>query len=152
MKHIQTQPIAADQEFLDLASQVNESLARYGFCRLLYKGSVSWTAGKFDLQRTTETFYKLLYRGKHRTFLFGGRLDFYSSIPKLSEIVWPEVFSVMPSVSVHFGGFEVSREEFPTAIQRIAKILSCLPEPQPSQAVSQERKPLLDLDMQLEAL
>ena len=152
MKHIQTLPIDNSSKFIALADTIDREFCRYGFRKMMYKGSCSWTGGKHDATRSTETFFKLLHRGEHRPPMFGGRLDFYSTISKLASIVWPEVFSVMPSVNVHFGGFEVDADNPALVIQRLKKILGCLPEPLPEQSLCDDTTGKLDLDSQLAAL
>jgi len=152
MSAIQTRPINDDAEFLSLAGRLNEKLARFGFPMVRYKGSISWLGGQFDPNRSTETFFKLLYRGLDRDFIFGGRLDFFAGYPKLSAIEWPTEFCVMPSVQVKFGGFEVATNDMGKANERLEKILALLPEPDPGIAIRIAEPSKPDLDTQLSKL
>jgi len=152
MPAIQTRPIANDRDFLALRDAINPLMARYGFPLVPYKGSASWLAGAADPARSTETFFKLLYRGRGKPYVFGIRADYASGFEKLKALQWPIEFSVMPTTSVIFRGFETHPGETDRAARRVEKILKALPKPDPSRAIPLNGASHDDFDEQLDAL
>ena len=137
MPAIQTRPIANDSDFFATRDAINPLMARYGFPLVPYKGSASWLAGAADPTRSTETFFKLLYRGRGKPYLFGIRRDYASGF-KLKSLRWPSEFSVMPSTGVIFWGSDVHPGDTDRVVQRVEKLLKALPEPDPSHAIAAE--------------
>ena len=88
---VQSRPIDNDPQFLTIRDAINPLLARHGFPLLSYKGSASWRAGATDPNRSTETYFKLIYRGRGKPFIFGIRKDFASEIEKLRGSVQVQV-------------------------------------------------------------
>jgi hypothetical protein len=152
MRAIQTRPIDNDPDFLAVQDAVNRPLARFGFPLVRYKGSASWLAGVGHPSRTRETFFKLLYLGKGRFYVFGLRRDFAESVGKLKGVSWPIEFAVMPKTEVAFVGFKCPVGGVEVARQRLEKILSALPEPAPSLAISLEENNEGEFDRQLQNL
>ena len=83
---VQSRPIDNDPQFLTIRDAINPLLARHGFPLVSYKGSASWRAGATDPNRSTETYFKLIYRGRGKPFIFGIRKDFASEIEKLRKL------------------------------------------------------------------
>lgn len=152
MPAIQTRPVANDPDFLAVRDALNPLLARYGFPLVSYKGSASWLAGDTDPKRSTETYFKLLYRGRNKPYVFGIRKDFASSFEKLEALRWPVEFSVMPSTSVIFWGFDIPPGETELATRRVKKILETLPDPDPGLAIPLSNVSHVDFDRQLDEL
>jgi hypothetical protein len=152
MPAIQTRPINNDPDFLAIQDAVNRLMAPYGFPLVPYKGSASWLAGAGYPSRATETYFKLLYRGKGKPYVVGIRRDFAESIEKLKSIQWPMDFVVMPATDVPFVGFNVPVGGVDVARQRVAKILGTLPEPDPAVAIPLEEGGDGDFDEQLNKL
>jgi hypothetical protein len=152
MPAIQTRPIHGDADFLQIQEAINRLLARYGFPLVTHKGSASWLAGAAYSRRSTETFFKLLYRGRGVPYVFGIRRDFAHSIDKLKALQWPLEFAVMPATEVPFVGFTVPPGGADVTRQRIEKILKTLPEPDPSLALPLDGEDDTDFDRQLENL
>jgi len=149
---VQSRPIDNDPQFLTILDAINPLLARYGFPLVSYKGSASWRAGTTDPTRSTETYFKLIYRGRGKPFIFGIRKDFASEIGKLRSLRWPLEFSVMPNTEVPFVGFEFPPDEADLATQRVVKILRALPEPDPRLAIPLHDSSIADFDKQLDEL
>jgi len=154
MPMIKTSPISNDGAFFAVRDAINRVLARYGFPLVQYKGSTSWLAGAADPSRSTETCFKLLYRGRKKSYIFGIRKDFAFGFEKLKDLPWPmgEDFAVMPATTVAFCGFEIDPGGGELAAQRVEKILRALPEPDPDVAISPSRASYDDFDAQLNAL
>jgi hypothetical protein len=152
MPAIQTRPINNDPDFLAIQETVNRLMAPHGFPLVPYKGSATWLAGAGYPSRATETYFKLLYRGKGKPYVFGIRRGFAVSIEKLKSIQWPMDFVVMPATDVPFVGFNVPVGGVDVARQRVEKILSTLPEPNPALAISMNDEDDGDFDQQLDNL
>jgi hypothetical protein len=152
MKAIQSRPIDNDADFLAIQDAINRLLARFGFPLVRLKGSASWLAGAGRPSQSKEVFFKLLYLGRGKGYVFGIRRDFAASIEKLREIRWPISFVVMPKTEVAFVGFNVPAEGMEVAKQRVEKILSTLPEPDSSLAISLEEGDDSEFDRQLQSL
>jgi len=152
MPAIQTRPINDDAEFLKVQEAINRLMARYGFPLVTHKGSASWLAGAVYPSRSTETYFKLLYRGRGVSYVFGIRREFAHSIDKLKALQWPIEFTVMPATEVPFVGFTVAPGGADVARQRVEKILKTLPEPDPSFAIPLDGEDEADFDRQLDNL
>ncbi len=152
MGAVQSRPIDNDPQFLTILDAINPLLARHGYPLVSYKGSASWRAGATDPNRSTETYFKLIYRGRGKPFIFGIRKDFASEIEKLRSLRWPLVFSVMPNTEVPFVGFEFPPDEAELAMRRVEKILKALPEPDPRLAIPLHNSSIADFDKQLDEL
>jgi hypothetical protein len=138
MRAIQTRPIDNDADFLATQDSINRLMARFGFPLVRYKGSASWLAGAGYPSRAKETFFKLLFLGKGKPYVFGIRRDFAENIEKLRGIKWPIEFVVMPKTEVAFAGFNIPLGGVEVARQRVEKILGTLSEPASSLAISLE--------------
>lgn len=99
-----------------------------------------------------ETFFKVLYAGHGKPYVFGIRRDFAESVPKLKTIQWPMEFVVMPATDVPFVGFNIAVGSADVATQRLEKILAALPEPDLSLAISVEGDNDREFDRQLQNL
>ncbi len=153
MQAIKTIPFNNDRQFLEVQDQLNPLLARYGFPMVPYRGSVSWLAGPGGSERSTETFFKFLYRGRSKPYVFGIRKDFASDIGKLNDVRWPiDEFAVMPAVTVAFCGFEIQPGFGALAAERLAKILKALPDPDPELAIQLDGHDEKDFDAQLDTV
>ena len=152
MLAIQTRPINNDADFLAIQDTINRLMAKYGFPLVFYKGSGSWLAGAGQQGRSMETFFKLLYRGRGKPYVFGIRRDFAESVEKLKTLQWPMEFVVMPATEVPFLGFNIPAGGADLAKQRVDKILKALPEPNPSLAINLDEGNDADFDQQLDSL
>ena len=152
MPAIQTRPINHDPDFLVVQDRINRLMAKYGFPLVQYKGSGSWLAGAGYPTRAMETYFKLLYRGREKAYVFGIRKDFEESVEKLKALQWPMEFVVMPATDVPFVGFNIPAGNAEVAEQRVTKILGTLPEPDPALVIPLEEGNDTDFDQQLENL
>ena len=152
MRAVQSRPIDNDLQFLAVRDAINVLLARYGFPLVAYKGSASWRAGATDPSRSIETYFKLVYRGPGKPFIFGIRKDFASQNEKLGPLRWPLEFTVMPNTEVPFVGFEFRPDDADRATQRVEKILRALPEPDPRLAIPLGDISDTEFDKQLDEL
>lgn len=152
MRAVQTRPINGDPDFLAAQDTVNRLLAPFGFPMVARKGSASWLAGAGHRSRAMETFFKLLYGGPGKPYVFGIRRDFAESVPKLKAVQWPQEFVVMPATDVPFVGFNITVGRVDVATQRLEKILGTLPEPDSYLAISLEEDSDSEFDQQLERL
>ncbi len=131
-------PNASDrqrQRFLATRDAINPLMARYGFPLVPYRVRPAWLAGAADPTRSTETFFKLLYRGRGKPFIFSGYVGLCLGFEKLKSLRWPSEVSVMPSTGVIFWGFDVHPGDTDRVVQRVEKLLKALPEPNPSRAI-----------------
>ena len=152
MPAIQTRPINDDSDFLTIQNAINRLMVAYGFPLVSHKGSASWLAGAGYPGRSTETYFKLLYRGIGNPYVFGIRKELAETIDKLKAIQWPMEFAVMPKTGVEFVGFKVQAGGVDLVQQRVEKILKTLPEPNAAWAIALEEVDEADFDRQLDSL
>jgi hypothetical protein len=135
MPAIQTKPINGDEDFLSMQEVFNRLMATHGFPLVQHKGSATWLAGAAYPGHEGETYFKLLYQGKGRPYVFGIRRVFAETIEKLQALRWPLEFVVMPATDVGFFGFQILAGSAELGRQRVEKILGTLPEPDPALAI-----------------
>jgi hypothetical protein len=100
----------------------------------------------------TETFFKLLYVGRGKPYVFGIRRDFAESIPKPKTVQWLMEFVAMPATDVLFVGFSIAVGSADVATQRLENILGTFPEPDSSLAILVEEYNDREFDLQLQNL
>jgi hypothetical protein len=152
MRAIQTHPIDNDADFLAIQDAINRPMARFGFPLVRLKGSAIWLAGAGRPSQAREVFFKLLYLGRGKGYVFGIRRDFAASIEKLKGLRWPIPFVVLPKTEVAFEGFNIPVGGVEVARQRVEKILGTLPKPDSSLAISLEGDSDGEFDRQLQSL
>jgi hypothetical protein len=135
MPAIQTKPINGDEDFLSAQEGINCLMATHGFRLVQHKGSATWLAGAGHPGHEGETYFKLLYQGKGRPYVFGIRREFAQTVEKLQALRWPLEFVVMPATEVGFLGFQIPAGNEELGRQRVEKILGTLPEPDPALAI-----------------